>query len=92
MDAIRQLIKRVKATGNRRTDCVKIIAMGKKRVFEAFDVGEDTFIFERGISAHLQDRPSALIVGSSNSALGFSLSTTLNSLIIQLSCYWAVAI
>ena len=62
MDAIRQLIKRVKATGDRRADCVRTLAMGGKRVFEAFDVGEDTFIFERGVSAHLQDRPSALIV------------------------------
>ena len=30
--------------------------------FDAYDVGGDTFVFERGVAAHLDERPSVLIV------------------------------
>lgn len=36
--------------------------MGISRVFDAYDIGHDTFVFERGISHRLSDRPSVLIV------------------------------
>ena len=45
----------------RRPGCVKTVAMGRERVFRAWDVGDDTFIFEKGISTHLGERPSVLV-------------------------------
>ncbi len=35
--------------------------MGRERVFRAWDIGDDTFIFEKGISTHLGERPSVLV-------------------------------
>ena len=35
--------------------------MGRERAFQAWDVGDDTFIFEKGISKHLGERPSVLV-------------------------------
>ena len=62
MSAIRQFLQRVKKTGVRRPGTVKVTSMGRERTFEAYDVGADTYVFERGISAHLGERPSVLIV------------------------------
>ena len=36
--------------------------MGHEREFAAYDIGEDTFILERGIACHLSERPSVLLV------------------------------
>lgn len=62
MNKIRQAITRITTTGIRRPGCVKATAMGVERTFVAYDVGNDTFIFERGISKRLKGRPSVLIV------------------------------
>ena len=62
MNAIRQFIRRVCRTGVRRPGCVKTVAMGRERLFRAWDVGDDTFVFEKGVGAHLGERPSVLIV------------------------------
>jgi len=62
MKAIRQFIRRVCRTGVRRAGFVKTVAMGRERLFRAWDVGDDTFIFERGVSRHLGERPSVLVV------------------------------
>ena len=62
MAAIRQFLNRVKAEGKRREATVKVASMGRERTFEAFDIGADTYVFERGISAHLAERPSMLVV------------------------------
>ena len=61
MNAIRQFLSRICQTGVRRPGCVKTVAMGRERVFRAWDVGDDTFIFEKGISTHLGERPSVLV-------------------------------
>jgi hypothetical protein len=61
MSAIRQFLKRVRATGKRRGRPVKTTAMGRERVFDAFDVGEDTYIVERGVASKLSERPSVLL-------------------------------
>ena len=61
MNAIRQFLRRICQTGVRRPGCVKTVAMGRERVFRAWDVGDDTFIFEKGISTHLGERPSVLV-------------------------------
>lgn len=60
--AIRQFFARVKKTGVRRKVEVKTVAMGRERVFQAWDCGEDTFVFERRILEHIGERPSVLIV------------------------------
>lgn len=62
MTAIRKFISRVKTQGVRRPERVKTVAMGRAREFEAFDIGEDTFIFECGVAGRLSERPSVLIV------------------------------
>jgi hypothetical protein len=36
--------------------------MGRERLFCAWDVGDDTFIFEKGVTVHLDARPSVLVV------------------------------
>ncbi len=62
MKSFRQFFARVRNAGVRRSAAVKTVAMGRERVFDAFDVGQDTFIFERGIARNLDGRPSVLIV------------------------------
>lgn len=62
MSAIRQFLNRVKTEGAKRPGAVKTVAMGRERTFAAYDVGEDTFILENGVAAHLGERPSVLIV------------------------------
>ena len=62
MSAIRQFLSRIKATGTKRRGTVTAVAMGRERTFSAYDVGPDTFILEKGIAAHLGERPSVLIV------------------------------
>ena len=58
MSVIRQFITRIRSVGVRRPGTVTTKAMGSERTFEAYDLGQDTFIFERGIHAHLTERPS----------------------------------
>ena len=62
MKVFRQFLKRTRVSGERRREAVKTVAMGCERTFDAFDVGNDTFVIERGIAAHLDERPSVLVV------------------------------
>ena len=62
MSAIRQFLRRIRTAGVRRPGTVKTVAMGREREFVAYDIGEDTFIFEKGVSQHLDERPSVLLV------------------------------
>lgn len=62
MSAIRDFIRRVRTTGVKRSTKVKTVAMGRERVFEAWDIGHDTYIFEKLVTSHLSDHPSVLIV------------------------------
>ena len=62
MSAIRQLLSRVKTEGAKRPGTVTTVSMGRERTFEAFDIGDDTFVVERGIVGHLGERPSVLLV------------------------------
>ena len=62
MKAVPSFISRVKRTGSRRRGEVKTVAMGRERVFTAWDVGDDTYIFEKGVSKHLDEHPSVLVV------------------------------
>ena len=65
MKVFRQFLKRIKDSGSRCREPVKTVAMGRERTFDAFDVGNDTFVVERGIAAHLDERPSVLVVAKS---------------------------
>ena len=65
MSVFLQFLNRVKSEGQMRPGEVKATAMGKERTFTAYDVGNDTFILEDGIAAHLATRPSVLIVEKS---------------------------
>ena len=62
MSSVRQFISRIRKIGTRRPGIVKTVAMGRERLFCAWDVGDDTFIFEKGVTVHLDARPSVLVV------------------------------
>ena len=62
MSVIRQFVARIRKMGVLRPVRVKTVAMGRERVFAAWDVGDDTFIFEEGVLRHLAERPSVLVV------------------------------
>ncbi len=66
MSAIRSFLTRIHRQGVRRPGLVRTVAMGREREFEAWDVGEDTFIFERGVRDRLDERPSVLLVEKSD--------------------------
>ena len=79
MNAIRQFLSRIQKSGRKRRDEVVTTAMGRQRTFRAWDVGDDTFIFEKGISEHLTERPSVLVVEKSElkrKAKGWVLTMT----------------
>ena len=65
MNAIHQLFRHVRTVGTRRPGEVKTVSMGRERIFRAYDVGDDTYVFERGILDHLAERPSVLVVNKS---------------------------
>ena len=69
MSVIRQFLSYVRANAVRAERLVETAAMGKTRTFERFDLGDDTFIFERGILRHYGDWPSVLVLEKSS---GFS--------------------
>ena len=61
MSVVRQFISRIKAQGVRRREVVKTAFLGRERSFEAYDVGTDTFVFEKGVERHLREHPSVLL-------------------------------
>ena len=62
MGAVRDFVRRVRERGEKRSSKVKTVAMGRERTFEAWDLGHDTYIFEKSVTSHLADHPSVLIV------------------------------
>ncbi len=62
MNVIGQFIRRVCTTGAKRPKSVRTTAMGRERCFHAYDIGEDTYIFEEGLSPRSNERASVLIV------------------------------
>ena len=62
MNVIGQFLRRIEANGVRRPGAVKTLSMGREREFTAYDIGDDTFIFEDGVRRHLAERPSVLVV------------------------------
>ena len=66
MKVYRRFLNDIRKRGVKRREAVCATAMGVERVFDAFDLGDDTFIFERGIASRLDDRPSVLMVAKSH--------------------------
>ncbi len=65
MKTMSSFLTRVRKLGTRRPKLISTTAMGKERTFEAWDIGEDTYIFEQGIRQHLDEHPSVLLVEKS---------------------------
>ena len=70
MKVMRAFLGRIRKTGVKRPGTVKTVAMGREREFSAWDVGDDTFVFEDGVSRHLGEHPSVLLVAKSDLARG----------------------
>ena len=68
MNAVCRFLAKVRRAGRCRGETVRTVAMGREREFSAYDFGGDTFILENGVTEHLDERPSVLIVRKS--ALG----------------------
>ena len=66
MNPISQFLSRIRANAARRPGTVKTVAMGRDREFVAYDSGDDTFIFEKGVSGRLDERPSVLVVAKTD--------------------------
>ena len=66
MSAVRQFLNHVKSEGVKRPGTVKAVSMGREREFQAWDIGDDTFIFEKGVSGRLDERPSVLVVAKAD--------------------------
>ena len=63
---VQLFISRVCAGGKRRAGKVSTRAMGCDRTFHAWDMGDDTFIFEDGVKTHLKEHASVLMVAKSD--------------------------
>ncbi len=61
MSAIRQFLRRIRSVGVKRPKSVTTAAMGHEREFNAYDIGDDTFVFEKGLSFSPNERASVLI-------------------------------
>ena len=66
MNPISQFLKRIRTNAVRRPGAVKTVAMGRDREFVAYDLGADTFIFEKDVAGHLGERPSVLVVAKAD--------------------------
>ncbi len=66
MKTIPSFLTHVRNLGTKRAKLVSTVAMGKERSFEAWDIGDDTYIFEQGIRQHLDEHPSVLLVEKSD--------------------------
>ena len=62
MSVFRQFLNRIRKTGICRPKTVTTVFMGRTRIFEAFDIGPDTFIIEHGVASRMDERPSVLLV------------------------------
>ena len=60
-ESFKNLLMRFKREWKRRPDRVMTRAMGRDRVFHAYDLGPDTFVFERGVWKGLDEHASVLM-------------------------------
>ena len=64
-DSFKNILARFKREWRRRPTSVVTRAMGRDRVFRAYDLGEDTFVFERGVWKGLDEHASVLMADKS---------------------------
>jgi hypothetical protein len=60
--SVKTALRRVCRSASRRPGTVETRAMGRTRYFHAYDLGADTFVFEKGVWGDLDARASVLIV------------------------------
>ena len=60
--SVKAMFVRLKRTAVRRPDKVVTQAMGRRRFFRAYDFGDDTVVFERGVWTGLDAHASVLLV------------------------------
>ena len=60
--SLKQLLVRFRREGTRRPQRARTRAMGRERVFCAYDRGDDTFVFEKDVLGHVDAHASVLIV------------------------------
>ena len=61
-ESVKTLLRRLSRSASRRPGKVETRSMGRDRVFRAYDLGADTFVFEDGVWGDLDARASVLIV------------------------------
>ena len=78
--SVKHQLRRILESAKSRASTVVTRAMGRKRYFRAYDVGNDTFVFEKGVWMHLDAHASVLIVAKSdlrhNGGRGYVMTVT----------------
>ena len=64
--SVKQFLVRFRTEGQRRATTVTTRAMGRRRTFTAYDMGEDTFVFEKGVWTDLDAHASVLLARKSD--------------------------
>ena len=64
--SVKQFLARFRTEGVRRAASVATRAMGRRRIFYAYDLGEDTFVFEKGVWTDLDAHASVLLARKSD--------------------------
>ena len=60
--SVKTVLRCLARSATRRPKAVETRAMGRTRLFHAYDLGADTFVFEKGVWGDLDARASVLIV------------------------------
>ena len=77
--SVKQFLARFRGEGVRRPELVATRAMGRRRVFHAYDLGDDTFVFEKGVWTDLDAHASVLLARKSDlrhGARGYVMTVT----------------
>ena len=64
--SVKQFLVRFRTEGQRRAATVTTRATGRRRTFTAYDLGEDTFVFEKGVWTDLDAHASVLLARKSD--------------------------
>ena len=60
--SIKKFFRKVQSEASRRPDRVVTQAMGVKRTFHAYDLGQDTVVFEKDVWKRMDEHASVLVV------------------------------
>ncbi|MDD2598887.1 MAG: hypothetical protein PHO37_06660 [Kiritimatiellae bacterium] len=70
MSAVKQFIKRVRQEARRKPGVVTFRVFGEERLFWGYDLGSDTFIFEKGLWSSSINHAPILIIKKSELSVG----------------------